>query len=159
MDTCSVVQIASSGAFFVTDALGCGNAFKSRQQFDLLCSRFNSRSCSLDLSELSSTTRTVSSIYARVLPTAWSCASTMRSSLPTIASGETDFGAESVTSRSGRCWISPSGPRRSSRSPSGTLSSGIWRKVSGSTGPENPSASAPLPAQRLASRCGRLSFA
>lgn len=40
MDNRSVAQIAPSGAFFVTDRLGCGNAFLSEQQFDLLCGRY-----------------------------------------------------------------------------------------------------------------------
>ena len=37
MDDRSVAQIAPSGAFFVTDTLGCGNPFLSAQQFDALC--------------------------------------------------------------------------------------------------------------------------
>ena len=40
MDDRSVAQIAPSGAFFVTDTLGCGNPFMSRQQFEALCGRF-----------------------------------------------------------------------------------------------------------------------
>ena len=40
MDDRSVAQIAPSGAFFVTDTLGCGNPFLSPQQFDALCGRF-----------------------------------------------------------------------------------------------------------------------
>ena len=40
MDNRSVAQIAPSGAFFVTDTLGCGNAFLSSQQFELLCGRY-----------------------------------------------------------------------------------------------------------------------
>ena len=40
MDDRSVAQIAPSGAFFVTDTLGCGNPFLSRQQFEALCGRF-----------------------------------------------------------------------------------------------------------------------
>ena len=40
MDDRSVAQIAPSGAFFVTDALGCGNPFLSQQQFDVLCDRY-----------------------------------------------------------------------------------------------------------------------
>ena len=40
MDDRSVAQIAPSGAFFVTDSLGCGNPFLSRQQFEALCGRF-----------------------------------------------------------------------------------------------------------------------
>ena len=37
MDNRSVAQIAPSGAFFVTDTLGCGNPFLSQQQFEALC--------------------------------------------------------------------------------------------------------------------------
>ena len=40
MDDRSVAQIAPSGAFFVTDTLGCGNPFLSPQQFEALCGRF-----------------------------------------------------------------------------------------------------------------------
>ena len=40
MDDRSVAQIAPSGAFFVTDTLGCGNPFMSAQQFDALCGRY-----------------------------------------------------------------------------------------------------------------------
>lgn len=40
MDDRSVAQIAPSGAFFVTDTLGCGNPFLSAQQFDALCGRY-----------------------------------------------------------------------------------------------------------------------
>ena len=40
MDDRSVAQIAPSGAFFVTDELGCGNPFLSPQQFQALCGRF-----------------------------------------------------------------------------------------------------------------------
>ena len=40
MDDRSVAQIAPSGAFFVTDSLGCGNPFLSPQQFDALCGRY-----------------------------------------------------------------------------------------------------------------------
>lgn len=40
MDDRSVAQIAPSGAFFVTDMLGCGNPFLSSQQFEALCGRF-----------------------------------------------------------------------------------------------------------------------
>ena len=47
---------------------------------------------------------------------AW--ASTMRASPPTRAARETDFGAEKVRSRPGRCRISPSLPRRPSSVPS-----------------------------------------
>ena len=83
----------------------------------------------------------------RVFPTAWSCASTMRSSPPTIARSETDFGADKVTSRPGPCWNSPSRPRRPICGPSGTLPSRIQRNVPESTGPERESTSAPLPAQ------------
>ena len=40
MDDRSVAQIAPSGAFFVTDTLGCGNPFLSPQQFEALCGRY-----------------------------------------------------------------------------------------------------------------------
>ena len=40
MDDRSVAQIAPSGAFFVTDSLGCGNPFLSQQQFEALCGRY-----------------------------------------------------------------------------------------------------------------------
>ena len=40
MDDRSIAQIAPSGAFFVTDTLGCGNPFLSTQQFDALCGRY-----------------------------------------------------------------------------------------------------------------------
>ena len=40
MDNRSLAQIAPSGAFFVTDTLGCGNAFLSAQQYELLCGRY-----------------------------------------------------------------------------------------------------------------------
>ena len=40
MDDRSLAQIAPSGAFFVTDSLGCGNPFLSPQQFDALCGRY-----------------------------------------------------------------------------------------------------------------------
>lgn len=40
MDNRSVAQIAPSGAFFVTDTLGCGNPFLSGQQFEALCGRY-----------------------------------------------------------------------------------------------------------------------
>ena len=99
------------------------------------------------------------SIRSRVLPTALSCAPTTRSSPPTIAISDTDFGAERVTSRPGRCRMLPSRSLRPSWRPSGTLPSRTARKASGSTGPESPSASAPLPAQALASRCAGSSFA
>ena len=45
------------------------------------------------------------------LPGRLSCAATIRSPQPTIATSDTDFGAESVTSRPGRWRISPSLPR------------------------------------------------
>ena len=40
MDNRSVAQIAPSGAFFVTDTLGCGNPFLSPQQFEALCGAY-----------------------------------------------------------------------------------------------------------------------
>ena len=40
MDNRSVAQIAPSGAFFVTDTLGCGNPFLSQQQFEALCGAY-----------------------------------------------------------------------------------------------------------------------
>ncbi len=40
MDNSSVAQIAPSGAFFVTDTLGCGNPFLSPQQFEALCGAY-----------------------------------------------------------------------------------------------------------------------
>ena len=40
MDDRSLAQIAPSGAFFVTDTLGCGNPFLTPQQFDALCGRY-----------------------------------------------------------------------------------------------------------------------
>ena len=40
MDDRSVAQIAPSGAFFVTNTLGCGNPFLSPQQFEALCGRY-----------------------------------------------------------------------------------------------------------------------
>ena len=63
----------------------------------------------------SSLSRRRSSRSRRALPSPrrlWT--STMRSSPPTRATRETDFGAEKVRSRPGRCWISPSLPRRPS---------------------------------------------
>ncbi len=59
---------------------------------------------------------------------------------------ETDLGADIVTSRPGRCWISPSSPLLPRCGPSGTLPSRIAWNVAESTGPESLSASAPLPA-------------
>ena len=49
----------------------------------------------------------------------------MRSSPPIIAISDTDFGADMVTSRPGRWWISPSLPRLPRCGPSGTLPSRI----------------------------------
>ena len=43
------------------------------------------------------------SIHVSVLSTALSCASTIRSSPPTMSMSDTDLGADSVTSRPGRC--------------------------------------------------------
>ena len=40
MDNRTVAQIAPSGAFFVTDTLGCGNPFLSQQQFEALCGAY-----------------------------------------------------------------------------------------------------------------------
>ena len=40
MDNRSVAQIAPSGAFFVTETLGCGNPFLSQQQFEVLCGEY-----------------------------------------------------------------------------------------------------------------------
>ena len=93
------------------------------------------------------------SVQPRVALTALSCAATMRSSPPTIAIRDTDFGALSVTSRPGRCVRLPSSSLRPRRRPPGTSPSRTRRNASGSTGPSSPSASAPLPAQALASRC------
>ena len=91
------------------------------------------------------------STHASVRVTALSWAATIRSSPPISAMSETDFGAERVTSRPGRCWTSPSMPRLPSCGPPGTLPSSTAWKLSGSTGPESPNSSAPLPAQALAS--------
>ena len=91
------------------------------------------------------------SIHVSVLPTALSWASTILSSPPTIAMSDTDLGADSVTSRPGRCWMLPSKSLRPSWRPPGTLPSRMARNASESTGPESPSASAPRPAQALAS--------
>ena len=80
------------------------------------------------------------SIQASVAATARSCASTTRASPPTRPASDTDFGAERVTSRPGRCSMLPSLPRRPSArpEPSGTLPSSTPRKASGSTGTFEP---------------------
>ena len=65
---------------------------------------------------------------------------------PTIAIGETEFGALGVTSRSGRWVMPPSSSLRPSQRPPwpapdpirGTSPSGTRRNASGSTGPEKP---------------------
>ena len=101
------------------------------------------------------------SIQASVLRTAASWAATMRSSPPIRAAMDTDLGAEKVTSRPGRWSIVPSPSLRPSRrpEPSGTSPARMSLKTSGSTDPESPRASAPLPAQALASLCAGSSFA
>ena len=98
------------------------------------------------------------STHARVRVTALSCAATIRSAPPTSATSDTDLGADSVTSRPGRWWISPSLSFLPKWGPSGTLPSSTALKGSGSTGPESPSSPAPLPAQALASLCAGSSF-
>ena len=93
------------------------------------------------------------SIQASERLTARSWASTTRPLPPISAASETDLGAEKVRSRPGRCCRAPSGPPRPSCRPvpSSTLPSSTALKRSGSTGPERPRSSAPLPAQALAS--------
>ena len=96
-----------------------------------------------------------------VRATARSWASTTRASPPTSAASETDFGAERVRSRPGRCWRSPSLPMRPSRrpEPSGTTPSSTARNASGPTVPSSPASAAPVPSQALAARCSASSFA
>ena len=72
-----------------------------------------------------------------------------RSSSTSFGAGSDDF---SITdSRAGSC--DRPVPRSALLPTPRTLPSRIARKVSGSTGPERPSAAAPLSTQRLASRC------